>query len=166
MIRSSQPMITPPRPQWRPSNVESPSLIARAASSYTNSTRAFVVYGFGTVVFSDTNKERLDIEYDNTLKMAITMQPDFSVLEMSDHNYLIRFSGPVSGVVLKNFYESNKIIINDGVAAGGLSPGEKILPGDSRSMSDIYYSVGLYARVKLYCDADDPQIFFRFVPVK
>lgn len=157
-------MSMPPRPRWKPSEVESPSLIAEAAATYTNSARAFVVYRFGTIVFSDTNRARLDEEYLATLQAVLSVRQDFNVLEMNDHNLLVRFAGPVSGLVLRDFYDRNNAAIEEAVVDGGLLPGETVLVGEDRSVPNEHYYAGLYARAKLYCDIDHPQICVRFIP--
>jgi hypothetical protein len=115
-------------------------------------------------VFSDTDKARLDEEYVATLRAAVSVQPDFKVLDMNDGNFLVRFAGPVSGLVLRDFYDRNKAAIEKAIVEGGLLPGETVLPGEDRALPAAHYYAGLYARVKLFCDVDDPQICVRFIP--
>lgn len=155
-----------PRSRWKPDRVESPSLIAKAAAAYTNDARAFVVYRSGSIVFSDTDEARSDGDYLSTLRATATVQPDFTVLEMNDRNFLVRFVGPVSGLVLREFYDRNKAPIEKAVIDGGRLPTEEVFSGDGRTLPDMHYYVGLYARAKLYCDVDGPQICVRFIPSK
>lgn len=124
------------------------------------------MYNFSTIVFSDTNEGKLDGEYTATLQAVTNMRPDFKVLDMNDYNFLVRFAGPVSGVVLRDFYDQNKLVIEKAVSEGGLLPGETLIFGENGSVPDVHYYTGLYARAKLYRDADNPQICVRFIPPK
>lgn len=149
---------------WQPSSVENPAVIAEVATSYTDGSRAFVVYKSGTIVFSDTASARSDGDYDVTLLEAVNGKPDFNVREMEDGNFLVRFKGPVTGIVLKSFYDAHRDVIRIGVDAGALLPGEEVRSDTEKQISLEHYYIGLYARSKLFVDAESTKICKRFVP--
>lgn len=151
-------------PSWKPTHVESPANLAALAATYSSRARAFVVYRFGTVVYSDTSLARSDGDYNSTLVDAIRKAPSFNVREMQQGNYLILFDGPVTGLVEGYFYSQNREVIQCEVAKGGLLLGESVALADSFSAPDDHYYVGLYARAKLYRDVESCQIVQRFAP--
>ena len=153
-----------PEPIWKPSTVEAVEMVAAKMLEYTDRKRAFVVFSFGTVVFSDTRFARSDIDYCQTLLSAVQRPPDFRVILMNDRNLLVRFAGPVSGIVLNEFYLANKMAITSGVESGGLLPGETLVAPAETSVLLDHYIAGLYARAKLYSDVGTNRIASRIEP--
>jgi hypothetical protein len=149
---------------WQPTSVEGPAIVAEFGAFYTGRSRAFVVYRSGTIVFSDTESARPDDDYDATLLDAVNSAPDFNVREMEDGNFLVRFKGPVTGIVLGSFYEAHRESIRTGVDAGALLPGEEVRLGTEVQVPREHYYVGLYARSKLFVDAESREICERFEP--
>jgi hypothetical protein len=149
---------------WQPTVFEDPLSIARVAAIYTSQSRAFVVYSAGTIVFSDTRSARLDADYEATLLDAANGAPDFDVREMEGGNFVVRFRGPVTGIVLGSFYDSHREAIRTGVDAGALLPGERVQPGNEAQIPREHYYVGLYARSKLFVDLKSRKIRERFTP--
>lgn len=153
-----------PKPSWTPSLVEDLGAIEELAAVYSSGQRAFVVYSAGTVVFSDTVQPRDDDDYNATLEEVVNHPPDFKVMPMQDGNYLVRFAGPVAGIVIAEFFQQHEETILAGINDGGLLPGEQLVAPDGSQTSREHYLVGLYARAKLYLDANSATITGRFVP--
>lgn len=149
---------------WHPALVEEPAEIAELAALYTGRSRAFAVYKSGTIVFSDTSTSRPDGDYDITLLDAVKEAPNFNVQEMQQGNFLVRFKGPVTGLVLGEFYDQHRDVIRAGVEALALLPGEMVLAGTKSQVPEEHYYVGLYARFKLFSDARSLEICERFEP--
>jgi hypothetical protein len=152
-----------PCPQWRPTHVEDIDEIVERHAEYTDHRRTFVVFKWGTVVSSDSAISRPDGDYIATLMWVVNHSPDFQVIPMSDENLVVRFRGPVSGVVLRSFFVLHSTEIYDGVDAGGTLPSEHLMSAAGRIDQEAYY-VGLYARAKLYRDAEEQVIARRSVP--
>ena len=133
-------------------------------SEYTDRQRAFVTFSFGTVVFSDSQTARPDLDYETTLRAAVKQHPDFNVIPMNDGNLLVRFAGPVCGLVLREFFITHVAEIRRGVHNGGLLQGEQLMTTDGSDASEEQYYGGLYARAKLYCDVEASEIVHRYVP--
>lgn len=148
---------------WKPLVTEDTKAVAEAAALYTGHTRAFVVYETGTIVFSDTDGARPDGDYEATLLAVVRETPNFTVQTMQQGNFLVRFKGPVTGLVLGDFFRRHGDAIRDDVDRGALFPGEEVRGGTDQVSQEHYY-VGLYARAKLYADASRPVIRERFVP--
>lgn len=153
-----------PKPTWIPDVFESASDIADRIKFYTSSRRAFVVYSYGTTVFSESALPRDDDAYHQTICNVVVHPPDFKVMPMEDANFMIRFSGPVCGLVFGSFYHNNKSMIIAGVTAGGLLHGETLLSPENPSVPESHYYAGIYGRAKLYRDVERLQIEWRFNP--
>lgn len=143
-----------PCPTWVPDKVENINTIYDRLAFYTNHKKHFVVYEHGTGVYP--GKAGSDpIECDSILMSVVMNPPNFKVSPMKDGNFLVGFKGPVYGVVLGDFYHENKNIIINNVSSGGLLPGEKLLKPESDAPIPVdHYYIGLYARAKLYADAE------------
>lgn len=149
---------------WQPTSVEDPVRIAEAAAFYTGRSRAFVIYKSGTIVFSDTGCARPDGDYNATLLDAVNGAPNFNVREMQDGNLLVRFKGPVTGLVLGSFYDAHREAIRIGVDAGALLPNEEVRSSTEAQLPKKHYYVGMYARCKLFLDVSSLEICERFTP--
>ena len=147
---------------WRPAEIESPAMVAALAEKYTSAARAFVVYAHGTIVYSDSGAPRDDVAYHATLLEAVRDRPNFTVQEMKDGNFLVRFKGPVTGIVLAAFYEARRHEIRSSVEGGGLLDGERVVAGTDAPIPSEHYYIGLYCRAKLFADASEPRIEERF----
>ncbi len=150
-------------PAWKPEHVEDAELVAENMRRYTNRGRAFVVYRCGTVVFSDAATERPDQDYEATLVAVAHQAPDFKVIPM-DGDYLVRFAGPVCGLVMGKFYLEHANEIREKTISGGLLSGEQVMEiGDAPIPAEHRY-IGLFARAKLYRDVSEKVIAVRFSP--
>lgn len=159
MIDEATPVLS-----WQPTVTESAEEVRKLAANYTNGRRAFVVFRSGTVVYSDSERHREDADYIATLEAVIVQSPDFKVVPLQDGNLLVRFTGPVTGIVVASFYAANSDSIAKGIVEGGFLPGESIIAGESSEPSEQQYRAGLYARAKMYADAVHPEIAARHCP--
>ena len=153
-----------PKPEWIPVIVEDINIIAERLRSYTGGSRAFVVYEYGTTVFSDTSLARNDEDYNTTLDFVTQQAPDFKVIPMNDGNFLVRFARTVSGLVLRDFYLEHVDGIRSSVEKKGLLPGERLLTTSGDTINIEHYHAGVYARAKLYQDVAERNIKIRFIP--
>jgi len=153
-----------PRPTWKPESVEPIELVVERMSEYTDRQRAFVTFSFGTAVFSSSPTLRPDLDYEATLRAVVNQHPDFNVMPMNDGNLLVRFTGPVYGLVLRDFLIAHDAEIRSAVETGGLLPGERLLTTNQSDASDEHYYAGLYARAKLYSDVEACAIAHRYAP--
>lgn len=153
-----------PKPSWEPDVVEDTNDILECMKIYTNGSRAFVVYSSGTTVFSDSASTHEDEVFHQTLHSVVMQPPDFKVMPMEDANLMIRFAGPVCGLVLGDFYKAHESEIIANVASGGLLPGESLTSPQETTIPESHYYAGLYGRAKLYRDVNTMQIQHRFTP--
>lgn len=155
-----------PQPNWIPDAFEDAADVGERMQFYTNGRRSFVVYLSGTTVFSGSALQGEDDDYHQALCDVVSHSPDFKVMPMEDANLLIRFAGPVCGLVFEKFYRSNERQITEYATLGGLLPGEVFLsPADRESIPDLHYYAGLFGRAKLYRDVCELQIAYRFSPI-
>ncbi|RCS43994.1 hypothetical protein DTL42_18600 [Bremerella cremea] len=112
-----------PKPSWEPNTVEDVNEILERMKAYTNESRAFVVYSCGTTVFSDSASQLDEEAFHETLKAVVMQPPDFKVMSMENGNLMVRFAGPVCGLVLGSFYQDHQEDIVASVTSGGLLDG-------------------------------------------
>ncbi len=153
-----------PRPAWKPGIVEDLDEIAGRCAEYTDFCRAFVVFKWGTAVYSLSPIARPDAEYKQILAVVVRTSPDFAVARMNDGNFLVSFVGPVSGIVLQKSLIIHSAEIYENAPEGGLLPSEHLIPPSTAEITHEKYCVGLYARARLYQDAEEQEIAVRFVP--
>ena len=149
---------------WTPEEVDPTDIVLERLKAFTDMERAFVVFKNGTAVFSDSKNARSDGDYQYTLEAAIALAPDFRTLPMEDGNLLIRFRGPVTGLVLREFYHDHESGIVTSLEDGGLLPGELLKQPVPEHDNSWHYYAGLFARAKLFADVESRVIEHRFVP--
>lgn len=143
-------------PTWIPPIPVNVDAIESSFASYTEGKAPFAIYKHGTIVarnpFQPNGKELCD----DLLTFTVCIAPSFTVREMDDNNYLVDFGGTVYAVVGRDEYLANKTIIQDGIDEGGRLPDELLLQLSDSPMDDRY--IGLFARVRLYQDTNEPHI--------
>lgn len=152
-----------PMPRWEPDETEDAAAVADRLKDYTNASRSFVVYKYGTGVISDSRYPRSDADCAATLTSAVDSSPDFVVVPISDGNFITRFRNTVCGIVLRDHYERHRSEIEVLASTQGLLPGESLVAPANDAVGKEHYYVGIYARAKLYRDARAPSIVHRFV---
>lgn len=153
-----------PRPKWKPRAVESPADILSRATAYTDYSRALVVYRWGTIVCSDSHLQRTDADYLDALTSVVHSAPDFDTILMNDNNYAVLFRTSATGIVLRDFFTDHFQEIRTNCLEGGRIEGEVLFAASDDRDNQETLIAGLYARAKLYCDAEDRVIAGRFVP--
>lgn len=153
-----------PRLTWRPTRTESREWFVDRMSHYTNRLKAFLLYRHGTVVYDGGPNGPSPAVCDAALADVVTHSPDFSVMPMLDGNFLVRFRGPVFGLVSGAFAKENMARISAEATSRGLLPGEAILQPDAALVKAGHHVIGLYARASLYLDAESPIVVAKFVP--
>ena len=156
--------MTTPFPSCKPENFESLQEVAEWLVVYTNDTRPFVLFSYGTAVVARSIEECTDDRCGLTLKASAARSPDFQVMTMEDGNFLVQFAGPVVGVVLRSVFVAHEREIVHGADEGGRLSGEMFLQPEDSSLPREHYYAGLYARAKLYRDVSDMTILHRHVP--
>lgn len=131
---------------------------------YLNSTMAFVVYAHGTAVVCGTSLPA-NLDACNVLLLdAVQRSPDFTVTPMCDDDFQVRFRGPVFGLVSGELLRRKGRQLLSDALEHGLFPSEALLPATMRAVSDEHYAIGLYARAKLYMDAESQIVCEEFTP--
>src|SRR6185369_12059035 len=88
-----------PTPAWRPIRVEVPEWFVDRMAHYTDRRKGFLVYEHGTAVLDDSLSGADIIRCNASLLEVVTHHPDFTVMPMRDGNFVVRFRGPVYGLV-------------------------------------------------------------------
>lgn len=157
-------MITP-SPKWIPEHFEEPIIIEELVKTFTDNSRAFVVFSTGTVIISKTTELYSDQQYIETLSSVVHQHPDFRVMPLKGNKYMVGFAGPVYGIVDGDMFDANSESIVANLKSGGLIPGEVISTNTEENAIGMNYFIGLYARAKLYRDFKEMQIALRYSPL-
>jgi len=154
-----------PKPAWGPIRAAEPDWFVDRLAHYTNQRKGFLVYEHGTSVFDDSPSGP-DVMICNTSLMdAVTHSPDFSVTPMRDGNFLVGFRGPVYGLVDGEFVAQNQEKLMSDALRLGLLPGEGLLQSNDEAIRAGHHAIGLYARARLYLDAESQVVVGRFAPL-
>lgn len=151
-----------PVPSWRPTRVEPAEWFLSRMAFYTDETEGFVVLKNGTTVFDNSATGPDLVTCRSALLGAISRSPDFSVIQMKDWNYVVRFRGPVYGLVSSELVDHNLPELLYDALKMGLLPSEALLQEDHRETERGHHAIGLYARACLYLDLESQVEIARF----
>ena len=129
---------------------------------YTDRRKGFLVYEHGTAVFDDSPSGPDIITCNASLLEVVTHHPDFSVMPMRDGNFIVRFRGPVYGLVDGVFARQNPQQLMSEALKLGLLPSEALLQSNDEAIKAGHHAIGLYARASLYLDAEWQVVVGRF----
>jgi hypothetical protein len=120
---------------------------------YSNDKFAFGVYAYGTCFFPEIGK-RFDDEGKKVIETVGGDSIGFTVREMDDRNFVVRFSEYLFAVVLKDEFESIREQIESDVASATV---DERLVGRAESPRD-HLLIGLLARTRLFQDLNDRRL--------
>ena len=134
--------------------------IEKTANLYADGKFFVEIYKNGTCVFPPVSKEN-KAESGVKLLIALCEHPiDFTVREMDDHNFVVRFTDSVFSIVFGNeFTERQSEIIQQAASAGG----DEVVIGRPGAPQE-HLLIGLYARTRLLEDIQRPTLIRSIVP--
>jgi hypothetical protein len=155
----------PPTPAWKPNLPVDIDLVYEKAKYYTGSKMQFAVFENGTVAYFGFTVGNVKDSALSTLNNIFHAHPDCKPTKMNDGNYLVEYSQPAFTIVFKDEIEKNWSYINRH-HQHGVCKDEVLINGQGQS--NVFDSVGkicLFARAKMFMDAQSPKVVKIFDPV-
>lgn len=122
--------------------------------------KQFVVFKNGTCVIWHDDSLILEDVCRERILLAVEDRPDFKVRAGSDGVFLVTFRGGIGALVFGNFLRDHLHQIRDVAFSQGVFLDEDFSVEDFGSGDEVLLVAGLYARARLYLDAEDRMIVY------
>jgi hypothetical protein len=150
----------PPVPKWRPSFQQPIETIVDRVACYTNKTRDFAVFRYGTCALLPRNQiaddEAIAIAKD-VLEKIFRFHADMNPSTMDDGNIAIQYNHPAINVVLRDFAELHWVEI-DRNHQGALATSEVLITPQGPNKFDDFGKKALFGRCFMFMDAQAPEV--------
>jgi hypothetical protein len=136
--------------------------IAQTANYYGDGKFAVEIYANGTCVFPRVTEDKGVHVRDEQLRHIADGPIDFTVREMDDHNFVVRFSDTVFSIVFQDEWARRREEIAKEIERDQSS---EILLGKPNAPKD-HLLIGLLARTRLLADIESPTVSRSVAPVR
>jgi hypothetical protein len=147
----------PPVPTWKPSIPVDIARTVQTFARYTNRKRSFVVFEHGTCVVVPDAPQSIELEAKNILDRVYKFHPDFNPQAMDDGHFSVSYSQPAFSIVFADEFEANRQYIEDHHLDGVVADEVLLLDGKPNRFDDRG-KVGLFARARMFMDAQAPRV--------
>ena len=149
----------PPVPDWRPTISQPLDRIVDRVRYYTDKTKDFAVFEYGTCVIlqeglTEQDAERFAME---VLREIFHAHPYMNPMNMDDGNVLVRYNHPAVNVVLKDIAEKNWLEI-DQRHQDALATDEVLITQLGHNRFDDFGKKALFGRCFMFMDAQSPKV--------
>lgn len=153
------PRSFPPVPAWKPEIQQSNELIAERVKYYTNQTRDFAVFQYGTIAIlpSGLDDQAAKDHAKQALQKVFHAHPDMHPLNMDDGNILVRYNHDVASVALASVVQSNADEI-DKHHLDALATHEVLITPLGQNKFDAFGKSALFVRCFMFMDAQNPMV--------
>jgi len=157
--QSKKPDDFPPKPKWKPDVPVNIAVVADRASYYTDKKKTVVIFRFGTCVILPADSVKPEDEAKAVLDRVFNYHPDFNPQTMDDGNFAVSYSQPnCFSVVTKDEFEKNRDYIRKNHLEG-LVRDEVLLNAEKKpNVFDDRGMIGLFARARMFMDAQGPEV--------
>jgi hypothetical protein len=152
------PPFFPPVPKWRPSIVMPLDRIVERIRYYTNESKDFVIFEYGTCVLLEDNLSDSQAEQfaKGVLSCIFLAHPDMQPLEMDDANIVVSYNHPALNVVLSDVVQENWAEIN-GRTRDTFAGHEVLVPRRGLDRFGDLIKKALFGRCYMFMDAQTPK---------
>ncbi|MEN0052389.1 MAG: hypothetical protein AAGC65_01905 [Mucilaginibacter sp.] len=155
----------PPVPQWQPNTPIDLDRILEAAKYYTGYKLQLGVFKYGTVTFFSAPIDNIESESKICLNKIYNFHPDFKPITLDDGNYLIDYSQPAFTIVFNDELDKHWNYIEKNHQRG-VCTDEVLIDGQGQhNVFDRIGKICLFARAKMFMDAQEPEIVKTFDPL-
>ena len=156
---SEPPKQFPPVPDWKPEIRQPLERISERIRFYTNGSRDFAVFDYGTVAIlpnglGDTEAEKHAMQ---SLHKVFHAHPDMKPLKMKDGNILIQYNHDVASLVLSDIAEEHWAEI-DKEHQRALATSEVLITPLGSNKFDDFGKKALFGRCYMFMDAQSPKV--------
>lgn len=149
----------PPTPAWRPSIEQPIDQIAERLRHYTNGTRDFALFTYGTIAIlpSGLTETQAEMHAKDALAKVFHAHPDMQPLQMNDGNILVRYNHDVVNIVLDEVSAQHWTEIKSG-HQGALARDEVLITPLGQNKFDGFGMKALFGRCFMFMDAQAPTV--------
>lgn len=156
---SEPPAQFPPAPDWKPEIRQSLDRITERIRVYTNGSRDFAVFSYGTVAIlpnglSDAEAEK---HAKQSLHNVFHAHPDMNPMNMKDGNILIQYNHDVASLALCDVLEEHWAEI-DKQHQRALATSEVLITPLGSNAFDDFGKKALFGRCYMFMDAQTPVV--------
>jgi hypothetical protein len=156
----------PPKPKWKPNLPVDIEKTVQTFAYYSDKKKTFVVFENGTCVLIPDGSSVPENTAKEILGKVYNYHPDFNPQVMDDGNFMISYSQPAYSIVFKDEFEKNRDYIEQN-HLDGLVRAEVLLNAkrEPNKFDDIG-KIGLFARARMFLDAQNPVVVKIWKPVE
>ena len=148
----------PPKPKWKPNLPIDLQKTIETFAYYSDRKKIFAVFKNGTCVVIPDGAADPEKQAKEILAKVYNYHPDFNPQTMDDGNFMVSYSQPAYSVVFKEEFEKNRDYIEknhlDGVVRAEVLLNAK---REANKFDDIG-KIGLFARTRMFFDAQNPVV--------
>ena len=149
----------PPKPKWKPNLPVDIERTIQTFAGYSDKKHTFAVFQNGTCVLIPDGCTNLESTAKEILDRVYNYHPDFNPHLMDDGNFMVSYSQPAFSVVFKDEFEKNRNYIDQN-HLDGLTRDEVLLNANGEANKfDEQGKIGLFARSRMFLDAENPVVF-------
>ena len=156
----------PPKPKWKPNVPVDIERTIQTFAYYSDKKKTFAVFENGTCVVIPDGSSNVENSAKEVLDKVYNYHPDFNPQTMDDGNFMVSYSQPAFSVVFKDEFEKNRDYIDqnhlDGVVRAEVLLNAKREP----NKFDDIGKIGLFARARMFLDAQNPVVVKIWTPNK
>jgi|GEM_PF-598149 hypothetical protein len=156
----------PPKPKWKPNLPIDIQRTIETFAYYSDKKKTFAVFENGTCVVIPDGDADPEKQAKEILNKVYNFHPDFNPQTMDDGNFMVSYSQPAYSIVFKDEFEKNRDYIEKN-HLDGLVRAEVLLNAkrEPNKFDDIG-KIGLFARARMFLDAQNPVVVKIWKPVK
>lgn len=158
-VPSEQPRQFPPVPDWKPEIRQSLDRITERIRFYTNGSRDFVVFAYGTIAIlpNGLSDAEADKHAKQSLHSVFHAHPDMNPLNMKDGNIIVQYRHDLASLVLSDITEEHWAEIDKQHQRALATSEVLITPLGSNTFDDFGKKV-LFGRCYMFMDAQSPKV--------
>jgi hypothetical protein len=156
---SEPPKQFPPVPDWKPEIRQPLDRLVERVSCYTNRSRDFAVFDYGTfaVLPSGLGDSEAEAHAKESLHKVFHAHPDMNPMSMKDGNILVQYNHDVANMALSDIVEQHWSEI-DQQHQRALATYEVLITPLGHNVFDDFGKKALFARCYMFMDAQLPKV--------
>jgi hypothetical protein len=156
----------PPKPKWKPNLPIDLQKTIETFAYYSEKKKTFAIFENGTCVVIPDGATNPEKQAKEILDKVYNYHPDFNPRKMDDGNFMVSYSQPAYSIVFKDEFEKNRDYIEqnhlDGIVRAEVLLNAKHEPNKFDDLGKI----GLFARARMFLDAQNPVVVKIWKPVE
>ena len=156
----------PPKPKWKPNLPVDIERTIQTFAYYSDKKQAFAVFQNGTCVLIPDGSSNTEGTAKEILNKVYNFHPDFNPQAMDDGNFMVSYSQPAYSIVFKDEFEKNRDYIEQNHLDGVVRAEVLLNAKHEANKFDDIGKIGLFARARMFLDAQNPVVVEIWKPAK